>query len=286
MKIARIYMRVSTRDQDLRRQDEILMSAKEAGYYIAGVYRDIESGVRYDRPELMRMLGDIQPGDVVIAEKMDRLSRGPLPEAEKFVQSLMDKGARLSIPGVVDLNDLIATVDDDIAKIMLDASQRTLLKVALQLANDDWESRRERQRQGIKLAQQDGKYKGKRRNKALHDRVIALRKGKVSIAETARLAECSPAQVKRIWAAHKEKDDAPMSFGEVLAGLYKRAGELRKAPCSSSLRKLEMSLYEDLGGVFPLPPTKLDHGSIRAFCSMVQSDVERRSHDLSIDFSG
>lgn len=286
MKVARVYMRVSTRDQDLRRQEEILMNAKDAGYYIAGVYRDIESGVRYDRPELMRMLGDIQPGDVVIAEKMDRLSRGPLPEAEKFVQSLMDKGARLAIPGVVDLSELIEATEDDIARIMLDASQRTLLKVALQLANDDWQSRRERQRQGIKLAQQEGKYKGKRRNKALHDRVVALRKGKVSIAETARLAECSAAQVKRIWAAHKAKDETPLNFGEALAGLYKRAGELHKAPCSISLRTMEKSLYEVLGSIFPLPPTKLDHGSIRAFCSMVQSDVERRSHDLTMDFSG
>ena len=29
------------------------------------------------------MIADLQPGDVVIAEKIDRISRLPLPEAEK-----------------------------------------------------------------------------------------------------------------------------------------------------------------------------------------------------------
>lgn len=50
-----------------------------------GVYRDTESGVRYYRPELLRMIEDLQPGDVVIAEQMDRLSRGSLAEAEQLV---------------------------------------------------------------------------------------------------------------------------------------------------------------------------------------------------------
>ncbi|EMJ4585485.1 recombinase family protein [Streptomyces sp. IBSBF 2953] len=59
MKVARIYMRVSTKEQDIRRQEAITESARQAGYYIAGVYRDTESGVRYDRPELLRMIADL-----------------------------------------------------------------------------------------------------------------------------------------------------------------------------------------------------------------------------------
>ena len=39
MKTARIYLRVSTDEQDLSRQAEIEQSARLAGYYIAGVYR-------------------------------------------------------------------------------------------------------------------------------------------------------------------------------------------------------------------------------------------------------
>ncbi|WP_371924209.1 recombinase family protein [Pseudomonas sp. R9.37] len=202
MKVARIYMRVSTKEQDLRRQDAITQSARQSGYYIAGVYRDTESGVRYDRPELLRMIEDLQPGDVVIAEQMDRLSRGPLVEAEKLVETIRNKGARISVPGVVDLSDLSSSMEG-VARIIMDESQKMILKVILQLAHDEWANRRDRQRQGIRQAQEDGKYKGRRPNKALHGRIVALRTSGHTIAETARLASCSEVTVKRVWATHR-----------------------------------------------------------------------------------
>ena len=64
MNIARIYLRVSTEEQDLTRQAEIELSTRAAGYYIAGVYREKASGARADRPELLRMIADLQPGEV------------------------------------------------------------------------------------------------------------------------------------------------------------------------------------------------------------------------------
>ena len=70
MKVARIYLRVSTDEQDLTRQAEIEHGTRSAGYYIAGVYREKASGARADRPELLRMIADLQPGDVVVAEKI------------------------------------------------------------------------------------------------------------------------------------------------------------------------------------------------------------------------
>ncbi len=88
MKVARIYLRVSTDEQDLTRQADIEQSSQAAGYYIAGVYREKASGARADRPELLRMIADLQPGEVVIAEKIDRISRLPLMEAEQLVGSI------------------------------------------------------------------------------------------------------------------------------------------------------------------------------------------------------
>jgi DNA invertase Pin-like site-specific DNA recombinase len=98
MKIARIYEIVSTSEQDLTRQADIEKTAIVSGFYIAGVYREKASGARADRPELLRMIADLQPGDVVIAEKIDYISRRPPPEAEKLIASIRDKGARLAIP--------------------------------------------------------------------------------------------------------------------------------------------------------------------------------------------
>ena len=201
MNVARIYLRVSTGEQDLTRQAEIEHSTRAAGYYIAGVYREKASGARADRPELLRMIADLQPGEVVVAEKIDRISRLPLDEAEQLVASIRAKGAKLAIPGVVDWSDLAAGADG-VAKIVLESVQELLLKLALQMARDDYETRRERQRQGVQLAKAAGKYQGRIPDISTHQRIVALRGTGQSIKRTAELAGCSESQVKRIWAFH------------------------------------------------------------------------------------
>ena len=201
MNIARIYLRVSTDEQDLSRQNNIERNTRDAGYYIAGVYREKASGARIDRPELQRMIADLQPGEVVVAEKIDRISRLPLPEAEQLVNSIRAKGARLAIPGLVDLSDLAADADE-ITKIVLESVQELLLKLALQMARDDYETRRERQRQGVQLAKSAGKYAGRIADTTIHKRIVAFRGAGQTIQRTAELSGCSQSQVKRIWALH------------------------------------------------------------------------------------
>lgn len=195
MKTARIYLRVSTTDQDLARQRELVEDAKAKGYYIAGVYEDKASGTKSDRPGLLRMIDEIQPGDVVIAEKIDRISRAPLKEAEALVQAIKDKGAKLSIPGMVDLSDIEA---EGMAKIVLDAMQDMLLKIAMQMARDDYETRQERQRQGIELARKKGVYKGRPRNEEKRKSIAGLLKKGAGIREVARAIGCSPATVQSV----------------------------------------------------------------------------------------
>jgi len=203
VKVARIYMRVSTDEQDLSRQEAVVVSTKAAGFYVAGIYREKASGARADRSELLRMIADLQPGEVVVAEKIDRISRLPLPEAERLVASIRAQGARLAVPGVVDLSEL-AVDAKGVAKIVFESVQDMLLKLALQMARDDYEDRRERQRQGIEQAKEAGRYTGRKPNPKLHERIVALRKANHSIANTARLAGCSTSQVKRVWAVHQQ----------------------------------------------------------------------------------
>jgi DNA invertase Pin-like site-specific DNA recombinase len=203
IKVARIYMRVSTEEQDLQRQEGIRESARAAGYYVAGIYREKASGARADRPELLRMIDDLQPGEVVIAEKIDRISRLPLAEAERLVNSIQAKGAKLAVPGVIDLSELAAGADG-VTRIVLESVQAMLLRLALQIARDDYEDRRERQRQGVELARSAGKYEGRKADANMHRRIEALRGSGHSITETARLAGCSESQVKRVWALRKK----------------------------------------------------------------------------------
>jgi DNA invertase Pin-like site-specific DNA recombinase len=196
-KIARVYLRVSTDQQDLERQEAIVLNAKAAGYYVAGVYREKASGARADRPELLRMIADLQSGEVVIAEKIDRISRLPLPEAEKLIATIRAKGAQLAIPGVVDLSELAAS-SEGVARVVLESVQDMLLRLALQMAHDDYETRRERQEQGIALAKQKGVYTGRKADASRHELIRSLRASGHSIAETARLAKCSASLVKLV----------------------------------------------------------------------------------------
>ncbi len=201
-KVARVYLRVSTEEQDLQRQEAITGQAKAAGYYVAGIYREKASGARPDRPELLRMVADLQPGEVVIAEKIDRISRLPLPEAEALIAAIQAKGARLAVPGVVDLSELAAAAEG-VPKIVLQAVQDMLLKLALQMARDDYETRRERQRQGIEQAKAAGKYRGRQPDEKRRAQVLALRSSGQSINRTAELTGFSASQVKRICASAK-----------------------------------------------------------------------------------
>lgn len=51
-----------------------------------------------------------------------------------------------------------------------------------------------------------GRYAGRKPDTKMHERVIALKSGGCSIAETARLAGVSVSQVKRVWAQNQTKD--------------------------------------------------------------------------------
>jgi DNA invertase Pin-like site-specific DNA recombinase len=141
---------------------------------------------------------------VVVAEKIDRISRLPLVEAQRLVDSIRSKGAKLVVPGLVDLTEF-ADEADSIARIVLESVQELLLKLALQMARDDYETRRERQRQGVQLARTAGKYVGRVADAATHQRIIALRDAGQSIKRTADLAGCSESQVKRIWSIHRNQ---------------------------------------------------------------------------------
>jgi DNA invertase Pin-like site-specific DNA recombinase len=64
------YARVSTGEQDLSGQ---LSALKEAG--CKRVYSEKKSGANGDRVALQRMLKELQPGDIVVVTRLDRLAR-------------------------------------------------------------------------------------------------------------------------------------------------------------------------------------------------------------------
>lgn len=203
----RIYIRVSTKEQTIERQEHIIENTKKLGYYIAGVYREQMSGAIDSRPELEKLISDLQPGDYVVAEKMDRISRLPIDAAEKLINRIKEKGAKLLIPGIVDFSDIIENTEDSISKIVLENTQELLLKLALQMARDEYETRKIRQKEGIELAKAKGKYKGRKANDILHQQIVdyhILRTPPFSIAETAKILNTSQSMVIRACRNYRE----------------------------------------------------------------------------------
>src|SRR5262245_23923237 len=64
------YARVSTKDQDLTAQD-----AELAGAGAAKVFKEKASGAKTDRPELAKVIRRLEPGDVLMVVRLDRLAR-------------------------------------------------------------------------------------------------------------------------------------------------------------------------------------------------------------------
>lgn len=63
-------------EQDATRAgDQLDAFAAERGLHIATRYIEHESGAKLARPELFRLLADCRPGDMLLVEQVDRLSR-------------------------------------------------------------------------------------------------------------------------------------------------------------------------------------------------------------------
>ena len=206
MKIAQIYLRVSTIEQSNQRQEKIIDEATNNGYYIAKVYREKASGAIKDRPKLRELISDLQPGEIIIAENIDRISRLPLQDAMDLVNEIREKGAFLSIPNIVDLGELMTENQTELSKIIMQSVQEMLLKMALQIARDDYELRRERQLAGIALAKKNKKYKGRKPDLNKHQLILDLwATGNYTEAEIAKRVDCSLPQVKRVKQIYKTK---------------------------------------------------------------------------------
>lgn len=198
----RIYKRVSTTDQCLDRQNSLINDAKAKGYYIAGIYEEKASGVNPDRPELNRLINDLQEGDIVLAENIDRITRLPINEAMLLIERITEKKAKISVPGYIDLKEF--ETGSTIADILLESLTELLLKMLLVNANANYVEIKERQRKGIELAKERGAYKGRKADTEKHKLIIKLRAQGESISATAKLANCSESLVKKV--TRQERD--------------------------------------------------------------------------------
>jgi len=200
----RAYLRASTRDQNASRaRDQLAAFATDNDMAVASWYTENASGATTNRPELHRLLNDSQPGDVLLVEAIDRLSRLPTDDWQNLRAEIDAKRIR-----VVALNlptshaAMKDTTGDEFTARMLDAINRMMLDMLAAIARKDYEQRRERQAQGIERAKQAGKYQGRPIDREKHKRIIELLDAGLSIRKVAEHARCSTSTVQAVKQVH------------------------------------------------------------------------------------
>lgn len=195
----RAYLRASTDDQDANRAKQQLTDfAAERELRIAGYFAENESGASLQRPELFRLLDESQPGDVLLVEQVDRLSRLTNDDWQKLRQLIKAKEVKvvaLDLPTSYQL--LAQTNADDFTARMLSAINDMLLDMLAAIARKDYVDRQRRQAQGIQNAKERGAYKGKGINKELHQRILVCLDNGMTIRETAAATKAGISTVQR-----------------------------------------------------------------------------------------
>jgi DNA invertase Pin-like site-specific DNA recombinase len=189
------YARVSTRDQDLALQLNELTAAG-----CAKVFKEKASGARSDRPELAKVIGRLEPGDVLVVTRLDRLARSTR-DLLNVLDELAKRGA-----GFRSLKDSWADTTTPHGKLMV--------TVLGGLAEFERELIRARTGEGRKRAQERGVRFGRPRKLTPHQRAEALQRiaqGETQ-ADIARLLNVSAPTISRLAAA------SPFEHG-VAAGL-------------------------------------------------------------------
>lgn len=174
------YARVSTKDQNLERQlaalepvcDEIVIE-KESGKSTS------------ERPELLNLLSHLREGDTLITHSIDRLARNTRDLLE-MIDSLVERGIVIRFHA---------------NSMNFDNSQQSRLILTMMGAVAEFERGMiaSRRNEGIAIAKEAKRYKGKQKNKELHSKIIAMLQAKKNTPdEIAKLCDCGRATVFRV----------------------------------------------------------------------------------------
>jgi DNA invertase Pin-like site-specific DNA recombinase len=175
-----------------------LSSLPERGLKIAAYYIENESGAKLARPELFRLLADAQPGDILLVEQVDRLSRLTAADWERLKSELTARRVRvvaLDLP----TSWMMATNNaDEFTGRMFEAINGMLLDMLAAVARKDYDDRRRRQAQGTARAKAEGKYKGRQADSGRNDSIASMLAAKQSWTMIQKATGCSRATIAKI----------------------------------------------------------------------------------------
>jgi DNA invertase Pin-like site-specific DNA recombinase len=196
--LTRAYLRASTDAQDATRaRSAVEAFAHDHGLRVAGWFIENESGAKLVRPELFRLLADSKPGDVLLVEQVDRLSRLNDADWRKLRAELDAKQVRvvaLDLPTSWQLAD----TKDEFTSRMFGAINGMLLDMLAAISRKDYDDRRRRTAQGIAKAKAEGKYRGRPENAARNAGIGAMLRGGASWSAIQKATGCSRATINKV----------------------------------------------------------------------------------------
>ncbi len=178
------YARVSTIDQNLDRQLDAL---KEFGVDERLIYQEKITGTKKERPELSRMLNEMQEGDTLVICDLTRISRSTRDMLD-IVEKIKEKGAYIK-----------SLKDTWLDTTSANPYSQFLLIIMSALAQLERDLISQRTKEGLKAAKARGRSGGRPSVQNKHkDAVMAMRRSGMKISDIVMETKISRSTVKRI----------------------------------------------------------------------------------------
>lgn len=169
----------------------------ERGLTVAAWYVENESGAKLSRPELFRLLADAHPGDVLLVEQVDRLSRLTSTDWERLKAELTARRVRVVALDLPTSWMMATTSTDDFTSRMFEAINGMLLDMLAAVARKDYDDRR-RQAQGQAKAKAEGRYKGRPEDTERNEGIARMLAFGQSWSAIQKATGCSRATIAKV----------------------------------------------------------------------------------------
>lgn len=165
------YCRISTKKQNIERQERNILAA----YPTAHIVKETYTGTRLCRKGLDKLLREVRSGDVIVFDSVSRMSRNS-SDGIALYMDLMDKGIDLVFLKEPHINtetykqalsNGVDLVGNEIADIYIEATNKVLrllatkqIELAFQQAQKEVDDLKQRTAEGIETARRKGKRIG------------------------------------------------------------------------------------------------------------------------------
>jgi DNA invertase Pin-like site-specific DNA recombinase len=150
------------------------------------------------REVLFRLLADSHPGDVLLVEQVDRLSRLDTADWDRLKVELKARQVRVVALDLPTTWAMATKASDEFAGRMFEAINGMMLDMLAAIARKDYEDRRRRQMQGQAKAKAEGKYVGRPEDKRRNTRIATMLASGTSYTDVQKATGCSRATVAKI----------------------------------------------------------------------------------------